>query len=102
MSDSLNTDIRAVLRDHARLPVDIDSLADDADLFQRLLDAAAGRSVDFVYQRYQLGSYAGLELARRLDVPLVLEFNGSEIWVERHWGSGRLRLGGSLERLDLR
>ena len=34
MSDSLNTDIRAVLRDHARLPVDIDSLADDADLFQ--------------------------------------------------------------------
>jgi acyl carrier protein len=34
MSHSLNTDIRAVLRDHARLPVDIDSLADDADLFQ--------------------------------------------------------------------
>jgi acyl carrier protein len=34
MSDSLNTDIRAVLRDHARLPVDIASLADDADLFQ--------------------------------------------------------------------
>jgi acyl carrier protein len=34
MSGSLKTDIRAVLRDHARLPVDIDSLADDADLFQ--------------------------------------------------------------------
>jgi acyl carrier protein len=33
MSNSLNTGIRAVLRDHARLPVDIDSLADNADLF---------------------------------------------------------------------
>jgi glycosyltransferase involved in cell wall biosynthesis len=72
------------------------------DYTDRLLHAAACRSADFVYQRYQLGSYAGIELARRLDVPLVLEFNGSEIWVERHWGSGRLRLGGSLERLELR
>jgi glycosyltransferase involved in cell wall biosynthesis len=67
-----------------------------------LLDAADGLGADFVYQRYQLGSYAGLELARRLGVPLVLEFNGSEIWVERNWGSGRLRLGGILERLERR
>lgn len=72
------------------------------DYSEALLQAAAGRSADFVYQRYQLGSYAGLELARRLGVPLVLEFNGSEIWVERNWGSGRLRLGGALERLELR
>jgi hypothetical protein len=34
MSNSLNTDIRAVLSNHARLPVDIGSLADNADLFQ--------------------------------------------------------------------
>ena len=72
------------------------------DYSQAMLDAAAGRSADFVYQRYQLGAYAGLELARRLKVPLVLEFNGSEIWVERHWGSGHLRLGGLLERLERR
>jgi glycosyltransferase involved in cell wall biosynthesis len=72
------------------------------DYTEALLQAAAGRRCDFVYQRYQLGSYAGLELARGLAVPLVLEFNGSEIWVERHWGSGRLRLSGVLERLELR
>jgi glycosyltransferase involved in cell wall biosynthesis len=69
---------------------------------EELLRAAARRPADFIYQRYQLGSYAGLELARRLGVPLVLEFNGSEIWVERHWGSGNLRLSGALEALEQR
>jgi glycosyltransferase involved in cell wall biosynthesis len=71
------------------------------DYSELMLEAADGRRADFVYQRYQLGSYAGLELARRLNVPLVLEFNGSEIWVERHWGSGQLRLSALLERLEL-
>jgi glycosyltransferase involved in cell wall biosynthesis len=55
-----------------------------------------GRSVDvqlrdlprpgFVYQRHSLGSYAGAVVARRAGVPLVLEYNGSEVWVARHWG----------------
>jgi glycosyltransferase involved in cell wall biosynthesis len=72
------------------------------DYGEALLAAADGRPCDFVYQRYQLGSDAGLELARRLSVPLVLEFNGSEIWVERHWGSGSLRLAGPLEQLERR
>ena len=50
---------------------------------ERLL---AGRRVACVYQRYSLNNYAGLRLARRLDVPLVIEYNGSEIWMGRHWG----------------
>ena len=54
--------------------------------------AAQDSRPDLVYQRYSLGSLAGLELAERLGVPLVQEFNGSEIWVERNWGSGGLRL----------
>jgi glycosyltransferase involved in cell wall biosynthesis len=67
-----------------------------------VLKTAARSRGDFVYQRYQLGSYAGLELARRLGVPLVLEFNGSEIWVERHWGSGKMRFSQTLEALERR
>jgi len=72
------------------------------DYSQRVLDAARPYPADFVYQRYQMGSYAGLELARLLGVPLVLEFNGPEVWVERHWRSGRLLLSGPLERLERR
>ena len=39
----------------------------------------------FVYQRHAVASYAGVLTARRAGVPLVLEYNGSEIWVARHW-----------------
>ncbi len=67
-----------------------------------LLQATDGLQADFVYQRYALGSVVGLELAERLGVPLVLEFNGSEIWVERNWGSGRVRMAGTLEEIERR
>jgi glycosyltransferase involved in cell wall biosynthesis len=46
----------------------------------------AGRLPSLVYQRYSLNSYAGLRIARRLGVPFVLEYNGSEVWMARHWG----------------
>jgi len=45
-----------------------------------------GRAISFVYQRYSLNNYSGLRVAHRLGVPFVLEYNGSEIWMSRHWG----------------
>jgi glycosyltransferase involved in cell wall biosynthesis len=45
-----------------------------------------GRAISFVYQRYSLNNYSGLRIAHRLGVPFVLEYNGSEIWMSRHWG----------------
>jgi glycosyltransferase involved in cell wall biosynthesis len=59
---------------------------------------------DFLYQRYALNDMSGLLLRRRLGVPLVLEFNGSEVWAQRHWGE-RLRferLAQAIERVNLR
>jgi glycosyltransferase involved in cell wall biosynthesis len=72
------------------------------DHTQQLVSAAVGVPADLVYQRYALGSYAGLELARALNVPLVLEFNGSEIWAERHWGGGRMPMIKTLSALERR
>ncbi len=40
----------------------------------------------FVYARNALFSIAGLEIARARRAPFVLEFNGPEAWVARHWG----------------
>jgi glycosyltransferase involved in cell wall biosynthesis len=40
----------------------------------------------FIYQRYSLNSFAGIRLALQHRVPFVLEYNGSEIWMGRHWG----------------
>lgn len=41
----------------------------------------------FVYQRLSIGDYTGPKLARVLKVPLVIEYNGSEVWVANNWGT---------------
>jgi glycosyltransferase involved in cell wall biosynthesis len=73
-----------------------------ADYSQAIVAAGGRARADFVYQRHVLGGFAGLELARQLGVPLVLEFNGSAIWVEREWGLGRVRMERPLVALERR
>ena len=75
----------------------------DASAEQAIV-AIAGRPVSLVYQRYSLNNFAGLRLARRFGVPLVLEYNGSEIWMSRHWGRPLANepLSDRIERLNLR
>ena len=66
----------------------------------RVLD---GRKAAFVYQRYSQGNYGGVKLSRRLGVPFVLEYNGSEIWIHRNWGKPLLyeALADRIEMLNL-
>jgi glycosyltransferase involved in cell wall biosynthesis len=45
---------------------------------------------DFIYQRLSIGNYAGVALSRVWRRPLVVEYNGSEVWIAEHWGR-RLR-----------
>jgi glycosyltransferase involved in cell wall biosynthesis len=45
----------------------------------------AGRPADLVYQRFDASSHSGVLRSRRAGIPLVLEFNGSEVWVADHW-----------------
>lgn len=40
-----------------------------------------------VYQRISIGNFAGVEISRRYRCPLVLEYNGSESWLARNWGT---------------
>ncbi len=41
---------------------------------------------DFIYQRYSLHDMTGIYLRHRLGIPLILEFNGFETWIQRNWG----------------
>jgi len=45
MTSSVNQEIRRVLRDHARLPVDVDQIADHSDLFQAGMTSHASVNV---------------------------------------------------------
>jgi glycosyltransferase involved in cell wall biosynthesis len=47
--------------------------------------AAPGR---LVYQRCGAFNWTGAALARGAGLPLVLEFNGSEVWLAENWGQG--------------
>src|SRR5206468_3386261 len=42
----------------------------------------------FIYQRLSVHNFAGVSLSRRWSVPLVVEYNGSELWLADHWGRG--------------
>lgn len=57
----------------------------------RLERAAREKTYDFLYQRMSLHNFSGAVLRRRLGLPLVLEYNGSEAWTAANWGE-RLRL----------
>lgn len=40
---------------------------------------------DVIYHRYSLLSRVAIQLAKRYKIPLILEFNGSEVWVAKNW-----------------
>src|SRR6185503_14749384 len=55
----------------------------------RFLDAARERLAvtepDLLYQRFDPANWSVVALARERGIPLVLEFNGSEVWIADHW-----------------
>lgn len=44
------------------------------------------KPLSFFYQRYSIYNFTGIRLAQNRKIPLVLEYNGSEIWVYKNWG----------------
>lgn len=63
-----------------------------------------GCPISFIYQRYSYNNFSGVTLAREFQIPFVLEYNGSEVWVRKNWSWGSFRyaeLTGEIERLNL-
>jgi glycosyltransferase involved in cell wall biosynthesis len=59
--------------------------------FQRKLLAQLRRlsgsgDYDFIYQRLSVHNFVGVLLSRLVGLPLVLEYNGSEVWAAENWG----------------
>src|ERR1700680_1685285 len=63
-----------------------------------------GRTYRFLYQRMSVVNYVGVALSRLLHIPLVLEYNGSEIWIAKNWGRPLRfsKLGLAIEDICLR
>ncbi len=46
----------------------------------------SGTDYSFIYQRLSIANYTGVILSRDFRIPLVVEYNGSEAWIAKHWG----------------
>ncbi len=70
----------------------------------QVFEALGETSPSFIYQRYSLNNYTGLKLARKFGVPLVLEYNGPEVWVSKNWGKAvkTEKLSSEIEILNAR
>lgn len=40
-----------------------------------------------IYQRTSIANYCGVKVSRQLGLPLIVEYNGSEGWLSRNWGT---------------
>ncbi len=70
----------------------------------RRLRTLPGNGYQFIYQRMSLFNFTGVALSWLWRIPLILEYNGSEVWIARNWGKPLLfsRLGALLEDVCLR
>ena len=68
--------------------------------FRACARSLSPRAVRFLYQRYAINDLSGVRLARRLHRPLVLEYNGSEVWAQKNWGRA-LFLPGLARRIEV-
>jgi glycosyltransferase involved in cell wall biosynthesis len=56
---------------------------------------------DLMYQRYSMFNVVGVWLSMQYNIPLILEFNGSEVWVDQNWSRGRLGLTKLMKKIEL-
>jgi len=56
-------------------------------LIARCSGIFAERQPALLYQRYSPYNYTGAYLAMLFQLPFVLEYNGSEVWMAKHWGT---------------
>lgn len=42
--------------------------------------------ISLIYQRYSINNFLGAEIAIKYNLPLIIEFNGSEVWISKNWG----------------
>jgi len=56
---------------------------------RRVRNAIAPRRIRVLYQRHGRFLIAGALLSQWLRLPLILEFNGFEVWLAKHWDPSR-------------
>ena len=70
------------------LPLELNNYRFQRQCSSKIIKQGYAQTSDVVYQRLTLADYVGVKLARRYNLPLIVEYNGSEVWVSMNWGAG--------------
>jgi glycosyltransferase involved in cell wall biosynthesis len=82
---------------------EVEDLAYNVAFFGAALRTARRVRPQAIYQRHTAFNCCGALLSRLVHIPLVLEFNSSELWKGRYWGGLRMtRAAALVERINLR
>jgi glycosyltransferase involved in cell wall biosynthesis len=81
-------------------PPELNCYLFNTDYEKRVRTYAKNNAYSFIYQRMSTHNFTGAQLRSELGIPLVLEFNGSEVWAAANWGE-RLRLHDIALRAEL-
>jgi glycosyltransferase involved in cell wall biosynthesis len=87
-------------RGHPRILEELALVRYNARFVREALQVLRHDPPDVIVHRHSVFSVAGALVARALDRPLVLEVNGSEVWVRRSWS--RLHFAGLAAALERR
>ncbi len=80
---------------------DVASIAFNTTLYPYLEEILKNKAISFVYQRSALNAYAGIKYALRHNLPFVLEYNGSEVWISNKWGGRKLKASNLSEKIEM-
>lgn len=80
----------------------IQSLLSNIFFYFRLKNVIRAHRINLIYQRYSMLNCLGVALAHAFSIPLYLEFNGSESWMDKHWARNRrLKLAWLVEKIEM-
>ncbi|AOW24482.1 hypothetical protein AVM11_17930 [Sphingomonas melonis TY] len=84
---------------HYGIPPESNHLRFDRHCYDAAAPILERGDADFIYQRLSIANFTGVRLSRRYNVPLILEYNGSEVWIAQHWGL-KLAWAGLAKRIE--
>jgi glycosyltransferase involved in cell wall biosynthesis len=86
MTSESATYVQLQAPEHFGVPWEYNYYRFNYDVVDQLTRHYGDRPFDFIYQRLSIANFSGVLLSRKLKVPLIVEYNGSEAWVARNWG----------------
>ena len=70
------------------LPYELNNYRFQYVFWNHLRNSIDFHDLAFIYQRLSSANFLGVLLSRYFSIPLIVEYNGSEVWVSQNWGRG--------------